>query len=276
MSTTDDIPAVPDDGLPAPEVGQWSLEKYRLVKIYAAIFARSMKHKWQHRIYIDLFAGAGRSTIRDTGVIVESSPMIALRIPDPFTHHIFCEQDDTRIAALETRVRRDFPSAPATFIHGDVNACHGAILDALATARGQSTALAFCFADPFSFANLHFDTIRSLSHAYMDFLILIPVGMEGQRFIDVYHQKDPGSAPLDTFMGTDTWRTAYAAKRPAQSVDIMLTEFYADRMRELHYRYGGVDTSAAPPFLNGVHSWPTPPPSNGPNPPGTRSPAARR
>ncbi len=79
MSTTDDIPAVPDDGLPAPEVGQWSLEKYRLVKIYATIFARSMKHKWQHRIYIDLFAGAGRSTIRDTGVTVESSPMIALR-----------------------------------------------------------------------------------------------------------------------------------------------------------------------------------------------------
>jgi hypothetical protein len=211
MSTTDDIPAVPDDGLPAPEVGQWSLEKYRLVKIYATIFARSMKHKWQHRIYIDLFAGAGRSTIRDTGVIVESSPMIALRTPEP------------------------------------------------------------C-----SFANLHFDTIRSLSHAYMDFLILIPVGMEGQRFIDAYHQKDPGSAPLDTFMGTDTWRTAYAAKRPAQSVDIMLTEFYADRMRELHYRYGGVDASAAPPFLNGVHSWPTPPPSNGPNPPGTRSPAARK
>ncbi|MBK9777509.1 MAG: hypothetical protein IPP62_14340 [bacterium] len=181
MSTTDDIPAVPDDGLPAPEVGQWSLEKYRLVKIYATIFARSMKHKWQHRIYIDLFAGAGRSTIRDTGVIVESSPMIALRNPDPF-----------------------------------------------------------------------------------------------RRFIDAYHQKDPGSAPLDTFMGTDTWRTAYAAKRPAQSVDIMLTEFYADRMRELHYRYGGVDASVAPPFLNGVHSWPTPPPSNGPNPPGTRSPAARK
>ena len=102
MSTTDDIPAVPDDGLPAPEVGQWSLEKYRLVKIYATIFARSMKHKWQHRIYIDLFAGAGRSTMRDTGVVVESSPMIALRVPDPFTHHIFCEQDDIRIAALET------------------------------------------------------------------------------------------------------------------------------------------------------------------------------
>ena len=102
MSTTDDIPAVSDDGLPAPEVGQWSLEKYQLVKIYATIFARSMKHKWQHRIYIDLFAGAGRSTIRDTDLTVESSPMIALRVPDPFTHHIFCEQDDIRIAALET------------------------------------------------------------------------------------------------------------------------------------------------------------------------------
>lgn len=243
MSTIDDIPVVPDDGLPAPEVGQWSLERYRLVQIYAAIFARSMKRKWARRIYIDLFAGAGRSTIKGTGAIVESSPMIALRVADPFTHHIFCEKDDARIATLQTRIRRDFPTSQATFIHGDVNACIGAILKELAEIRRNSTALSFCFADPFSFANLHFDTIRSLAQVYVDFLILIPVGMEGQRFIGAYSQMDPGSAPLDIFMGTDTWRSAHAGMRPAQSVDILLTEFYAERMRELGYRYGGVDTS---------------------------------
>jgi len=202
-----------------------------------------MKHKWTHRIYIDLFAGAGRSMIKGTGAIVESSPMIALRVPDPFTHHIFCEQDDARIATLQTRIRRDFPAAQASFIHGDVNARHGVILKEMSEIRAGSNALAFCFADPFSFANLHFDTIRSLAQAYMDFLILIPVGMEGQRFIDAYSQKEPGSAPLDFFMGSDAWRNAYATKRPARSVDILLTEFYADRMKELGYRYGGVDTS---------------------------------
>lgn len=243
MSTADDIPVVVDDGLPAPEVGPWSLEKYRLVKIYASIFARSMKHKWQHRIYIDLFSGAGRSVVKGTGSIVESSPMVALRVADPFTHHIFCERDDAKITALQSRVRRDYPTSQATFIHGDVNACHGVILKELAGIRKESTALSFCFADPFSFANLHFDTVRSLAKVYVDFLILIPVGMEGQRFIDAYSQMDPGSSPLDVFMGTDSWRSAYAAKRPAQSVDILLTEFYADRMKELGYVYGGVDTS---------------------------------
>lgn len=243
MSTNDDNPAVPIDDLPAPEVGEWGLEKYRLLKIYASIFARSMKNKWQHRVYLDLFAGAGRSTIRDTGQIVESSPLISLRVPDPFTHHIFCEQDAVLMAALEKRVQRDFPSAPATFIHGNVNAYHEAIVATLAGIRGSSRALAFCFADPFRFANLNFDTIRSLSRAYMDFLVLIPVGMEGQRFIEQYSRTAPGNAPLDSFMGTVAWREAYAKKRPAQSVDIMLTEFYADRMRELGYVYGGVDTS---------------------------------
>lgn len=135
MSTADDIPVVVDDGLPAPEVGPWSLEKYRLVKIYASIFARSMKHKWQHRIYIDLFSGAGRSVVNGTGSIVESSPMVALRVADPFTHHIFCERDDAKITALQSRVRRDYPTSQATFIHGDVNACLGAILKELAEIR---------------------------------------------------------------------------------------------------------------------------------------------
>lgn len=243
MSTSDDIPTVQDDGLPAPEVGIWGLEKYRLVKIYASIFARSMKNKWQHRIYLDLFAGSGRSMLRDTGQMVESSPLISLGVPDPFTHHIFCEQDEALMAALEQRVRRDYPAAPATFIQGNVNVRHEEIVAALAGVRGGSRALTFCFADPFGFKNLDFDTIQSLCRAYMDFLVLIPVGMEGQRFIDLYRRMPRGSAPLDSFMGTDTWREAYAAKRPAQSVDILLTEFYADRMKELGYVYGGVDTS---------------------------------
>lgn len=232
-----------DDGLPTPEVGPWAVEKYRLVNIYASIFARSMKNKWDRRVYIDLFAGAGRSVLKGSGEIVESSPMTALRVPDPFTHHIFCEQDSEKLAALEARVGRDFPNAQADFICGDVNVAHETIFEALTALRAGGTCLAFCFADPYSFSNLRFETICALSKAYMDFLILIPVGMEGQRFIESYRQMEPGSAPLDTFMGTDRWRQAYEAKRPAQSVDILLTEFYAERMDELGFHYGGVDTS---------------------------------
>ena len=72
---------------------------------------------------------------------------------------------------------------------------------------------------------------------------MLSLGMEGQRFIDAYREMPPGSAPLDVFMGTANWRSAHLAKRPAQSVDIMLTEFYDARMKELGFLYGGVDTS---------------------------------
>src|SRR5438105_2170269 len=57
------LPRLKDDGLHAPEVGRWAEQKYRLVATYAGMFATGMKKKWEKRIYIDLFAGAGRSRI---------------------------------------------------------------------------------------------------------------------------------------------------------------------------------------------------------------------
>ena len=72
-----------------PEIGSWGTEKYSLVRNYSQIFASSMKNKWQCRVYIDLFSGAGRAKIKDNGKIVDGSPMIALGIDDPFDRYIF-------------------------------------------------------------------------------------------------------------------------------------------------------------------------------------------
>ena len=86
----DDINII-DDGLIIPDVGLWSLKKYELVKNYARIFSTSMKNKWDCRVYIDLYAGAGYSKIRDNSKIVQASPLLAIDIPDRFDKYIFCE-----------------------------------------------------------------------------------------------------------------------------------------------------------------------------------------
>ena len=47
--------SVSDDGLPASEVGAWSLQKYRLLDLYNTLFSTGMKHHWDLRVRIDLF-----------------------------------------------------------------------------------------------------------------------------------------------------------------------------------------------------------------------------
>ena len=35
-----------DDGLPIPEVGPWTEDKFDLIRLYCQIFSSAMKNKW--------------------------------------------------------------------------------------------------------------------------------------------------------------------------------------------------------------------------------------
>lgn len=87
--TVDVVP----DGLLYNEVGAWTEEKHRLVAYYAAEFSGAMKGKFQKRVYIELYAGAGYSRIRDTDRIIPGSPINALTLKEPFDKYIFCEEN---------------------------------------------------------------------------------------------------------------------------------------------------------------------------------------
>lgn len=69
-----EIPEAPDD-LAASPVGSWALQKYLLLVNYAQVFATATKFTWQERVYVDLFAGCGKSTIR------WCPGLLALRLP---------------------------------------------------------------------------------------------------------------------------------------------------------------------------------------------------
>ena len=115
------LPAVEDDGLLTPVVGAWAEQKYLLLHNYAGMFATSMKRKWKHRVYIDLFADAGRARLRGSNRIVPASPLLALMVADPFDRCIFCEMNDARIRALEVRCEREYPDVDTRFVRGDSN-----------------------------------------------------------------------------------------------------------------------------------------------------------
>jgi three-Cys-motif partner protein len=90
-----------DDGLVCNDVGLWTEAKHRLVAYYAALFSASMKDRWQQRVYIELYAGAGYSRIRDTERVIAGSPIQALTLKVPFDKYIFCEKDGDKLEALK-------------------------------------------------------------------------------------------------------------------------------------------------------------------------------
>ena len=65
---------VDDDGLTCQDVRAWAETKYRLLALYDELFSAGMKKKWDQRVYIDLYAGAGYSHVTGTSTFLKGSP----------------------------------------------------------------------------------------------------------------------------------------------------------------------------------------------------------
>jgi len=238
------IPTLEDDGLFTPEVGPWAEEKYELAKLYGTLFTTGIRSKWDELVYVDLFAGAGRSRVRRVGTdrVLPASPMLALTLDHPFDRYVFCESDEERMKALEERVRREFSGVDVRFVSGDVNQSVPAILAEMPPVQAGWRSLGFCFVDPFGLKDLRFATIAALSKRYMDFLVLVPSGYDATRNEGIY--LSPDNHTIDRFLGNDGWRDEWAAaKARGQTFDRFMTDAFGRSMQRLRYIYEGIDNS---------------------------------
>ena len=121
MNKFNPLQEVEDDGIKIPEVGNWSLKKWRLVGAYCDTFTKGMRNKWDQLVYIDLFAGAGFAKIKNKDRIYYSSSLISLSIPVKFDKYIFCEKDPELMTSLKERVENLYPEQNVSFILGDAN-----------------------------------------------------------------------------------------------------------------------------------------------------------
>ena len=228
------MPTLDDDGLITPEIGSWGEEKYRLVAHYAQMFAASMSGKWDDLVYLDLFAGAGRCRVRGTSRLILASPLAVLSNSAVFTKYVLCERHRKKADALAKRVR-DYADRDVHVVHGDANALVQEVKGMIPQASRSRSVLCFCFADPYALSNLHFATISALSKRFVDFLILIPTGMDANRNIDRYYTR-LSSRVLDRFLGDQEWRPRWdEARRKGQSADMFVTREYGRQMSKLAY-----------------------------------------
>lgn len=233
--------AAPDE-FDTPEVGEWAEQKYRILFHYANLFSMSMKEKWEQRVYVDLFACAGKARIKDTSRTVLTSALLALSVDVPFDRYILCEPNPTLRAALKSRVGAKHTGKDVRYVAGDCNSETAAILGEMPAFSKESRVLGFCFIDPCKVSDLKFSTIRALAARFMDFLVLIPTGMDVNRNLTVYLRSDNPS--LDEFLGDSSWRATFDQLcRSGDAVDVAITRIFGDQMKALGYKHGGVDDS---------------------------------
>jgi len=226
------IEYIEDDGLHTPPVGPWAEEKYTVVSLYDSLFSTGMKNKWGARAYIDLYAGAGHAKIEGTSRIVRGSPLIALKVPYKFDKYIFCEENAKCINALKQRVRTQFPNTNVEFVHGDCNKNVAEILAKIPESPDKGT-LSLCFIDPFNIG-IHFDTVKRLSGKRMDFLIVLPTGMDATRNQARYFDKN--DSKIAQFLGQPDWRKLLEdAERRGTPFRQFLADLYASQMATLGY-----------------------------------------
>lgn len=194
---------VDDDGLISPEVGGWAETKYRLIALYDELFSTGMKDKWDQRVYIDLYAGAGYSRVQGTSKFLKGSPIIALTVPNPFDKYIFCEENADLSRALKARVQRVAPQADVAHILGRCDTEIEKICREVPKASPGNRVLSLCLVDPFDFG-LKFETLRRLSSFFIDFVVLLAVGMDASRNYDLY--VDGNSTKIDEALGNTAWR----------------------------------------------------------------------
>ena len=228
MSLKERLPDLEPDGLYTPVVGEWAYKKYLRVWMYDEIFTTAMREKFT-LVYLDLFAGAGRAELRNSGRIVPSSALLALEVPHRYDRYIFCEADPRRMEALKARLAALAPEADIHFVEGDINQNVDAV-----RALVPSDSLSFCFVDPYGIG-IQQQAIARLAHERkMDFLILLALGMDANRNVD-YYLKDEIKR-LDNFLGNTGWREEWKeAKREGTSFQIFLAGQYVQAMVALGY-----------------------------------------
>lgn len=224
MSIYAKLPVATPDDLPESKTREWSLQKHLRLFHYLSIFGTGIKDSFAHRVYVDLYSGAGKARVQETGELVLGSPLLALSIRDPFTKYVFCEEVESFAGALRERCRREFPSAQAVVLQGDAGALVPDILRELPAGRNT---LFFCFVDPYDLG-FDFQMIEQLAAGRrMDFLFLLASQMDAQRNLSNYLQ--PKNRKIERLLKDPDWRVRW---KEAEAAGAGIQWFLVDRFTE--------------------------------------------
>jgi three-Cys-motif partner protein len=228
----------PADGLPISEVGEWALEKHERLRKYVDI-SRAVRKRFTDpnrapayrggATYIEVFSGAGRARVRETGVVIDGSPLVAFKSAAdggfPFTEvHL----GDVRSEYSAAAAKRISALGGSAFSYtGSAEETAEQIVQ-----RINPYGLHLAFLDPFNLGGLSYALVKTLARVkHIDLLMHIST-QDVQRNTDRYTAED--SDAFDAF--APGWREVVDLNQNIGSIRTSVLDYWQELLRQLKFR----------------------------------------
>jgi three-Cys-motif partner protein len=203
------------------EVGYWTEIKLQILREYSSAYAQILgKQPYiRHYAYIDGFAGAGSHVSKTTGMEIEGSPAIALKVQPPFSYYHFIDLSGERAA----RIRRLAAGhANVTVYEGD---CNKVLLEQVfPQCRYDQFRRALCLLDPYDL-NPNWEVVETAGkmksiEIFLNFMIM-------DANMNVLKKNPDAVLPaqvqrMTEFWGDESWRQVAYMKHRGLFGDIEL------------------------------------------------------
>lgn len=202
-------------------VGEWTRDKLRILESYLPYYLQATTTAID-RVYIDGFAGPGTNTLRESGVVIPGSPLIAASARAPnrtrFTRLIFIEKSEALADELRSHVNQD---SRCEVYSGDVN---DRLPEIIRTVNRRAPT--FVFLDTAGI-DPRWKAIEAVAPWQVEFLINFPLGMSINR--------NPDSDKTLSYFGTPEFRSLLRRRGPGKARALL--DLYKRRLATLGLIY---------------------------------------
>jgi three-Cys-motif partner protein len=211
-------------GLWVEKVGPWAKEKQKIIGDYVQI-ASATRRKYKHCSFIDVFCGPGRSQIRDTGELIDGSPLAAFRqghSGHPFSSIHISDADRDLLSSAEMRLR-DI-GAPVVPTKGPASVALPKIVNQLSV-----SGLHLALLDPHNLGALSFDLFECLARLQrIDVIVHVSLS-DLQRNVDRYTSK--AHEQFDNF--APGWRDHVSIEMNQGGLRAAIMEYWTEQVVSL-------------------------------------------
>lgn len=199
--------------------GEWTKQKLYIIDHYLGAYSIALKNQKVKRIYVDGFAGSGKTELKSKcesenytpislwgeeeqsheETVIDGSALLSLKYD--FDEYYFLELDESRISILRANIEREYPKKlkKVHFVNGDTNRT---LLDVVSKITKYDRCLMFL--DPYAL-ELKWETLEAIAGCgVVDLWYLFPLSMvrlldKGREISEANRQK------VSSILGTDEW-----------------------------------------------------------------------
>lgn len=188
--------------------GHWTQEKLTIINDYLNFYVTALSKQRVKLVYIDAFAGSGKTVLPD-GTEIDGSAILSLNYN--FDEYYFFEIDRERKEELEQIVQKRFPSK-VTKVHIINDNCNNRLGEVLSNLTVYQRGVMFL--DPYAL-ELDWSILDAASKTgILDIWYLFPVNALTRNLPMDKQYTTATSAKIDTILGTHDWEKALYEEDP--------------------------------------------------------------